>query len=120
MQENGTWKIFLVQILQTNLLIYSGYKMLKELDFRELKKEFSLDFKGLIQVGSFVSKEFSILKELGMTDFIFIDANPNIMEQLLNNVDENCKVLNELISDEDYKLYTFIMQQPALFNALLL
>jgi len=84
-----------------------GYKMLKELDFRELKKEFSLDFKGLIQVGSFVSKEFSILKELGMTDFIFIDANPNIMEQLLNNVDENCKVLNELISDEDYKLYTF-------------
>ena len=81
--------------------------MLKELDFRELKKEFSLNFKGLIQVGSFVSKEFAILKELCISDFILIYANPNIIEELKNNVDSNCKILNELISDEDEKLYTF-------------
>lgn len=81
--------------------------MLKELDFRELKKEFTLNFKGLIQVGSFISKEFTILKELGISDFILIDANPNIIEELKNNVDSNCKILNELISDEDEKLYTF-------------
>lgn len=84
-----------------------GYKVLKELDFRELKKEFTLNFKGLIQVGSFISKEFTILKELGISDFILIDANPNIIEELKNNVDSNCKILNELISDEDEKLYTF-------------
>jgi FkbM family methyltransferase len=81
--------------------------MLKELDLRDLRLEFDLKFMGIIQVGSFVSKEFSKLKELGVSDFIFVEANPNIIPELKNNVDESCIILNELISDVDNVEYDF-------------
>jgi FkbM family methyltransferase len=72
-----------------------------------LRLEFDLKFKGIIQVGSFVSKEFSKLKELGVSDFIFVEANPNIISELKNNVDESCIILNELITDVDNVEYDF-------------
>lgn len=81
--------------------------MLKELDLRDLKSDLNLQFKGLIQVGSFVSKEFSKLKELGISDFIFVEANPNIIPQLKENVDNSCLIFNELISDTDNLEYEF-------------
>jgi FkbM family methyltransferase len=81
--------------------------MLKELDLRDLRLEFDLKFKGIIQVGSFVSKEFSKLKELGVSDFIFVEANPNIISELKNNVDESCIIFNELITDVDNVEYDF-------------
>lgn len=81
--------------------------MLKELDLNELKKEFDLKFKGLIQIGSFISKEFTKLKDIGISDFIFVEANPNIISELKNNVDTECLIFNELISDIDGIDYDF-------------
>ena len=81
--------------------------MLKELDLNELKLQFDLKFKGLIQIGSFVSKEFLKLKQLGISDFIFVEANPNIISELKNNVDKECLIFNELISDVDGMDYEF-------------
>ena len=75
--------------------------MLKELDLRDLKSDLNLQFMGLIQVGIFVSKEFSKLKELLISDFIFVEANPNIIPLLKENVDDSCIIFNELISDID-------------------
>lgn len=81
--------------------------MLKELDLTDLKSDLNLQFMGLIQVGSFVSNEFSKLKELGIAHFIFIEANPNIIPQLKENVDDSCIIFNELISDIDDVEYEF-------------
>lgn len=81
--------------------------MLKEMDLRELKTEFNLQIKGIIQVGSFLAKEYPILKNLGVNDFIFLEANPNIISELKSNIDPECLVFNELVADEDEKEYTF-------------
>jgi FkbM family methyltransferase len=81
--------------------------MLKELDIRELKTEFSLNVRGLIQVGSFVGKKFSLLKEVGFTDFVLIEANPNLIHELRNNVGNEPTILNALVTDVDDKEYDF-------------
>lgn len=75
--------------------------MLKELDLRDLKKQFSLNVRGLIQVGSFIGKQFSILREVGFTDFVFIEANPKLISKLRANVGEEPIILNALVTNED-------------------
>jgi len=81
--------------------------MLKELDLRDLKKEFSLNVRGLIQVGSFIGKKFSLLKEVGFTDFVLIEANPNLIDDLKNNVGNEVTILNALVTNSDNKEYDF-------------
>lgn len=81
--------------------------MLREMDIRDLKAEFNLNIRGLIQVGSFIAKEYPVLKSIGIQDFIFIEANPNIIKELQSNIDSDCKIFNELIADTDGTEYTF-------------
>lgn len=81
--------------------------MLVELDIRDLKKEFNLDTKGIIQVGSFIVKEYPILQEVGFTDYIFIEANSLLIEKLRHNVGPTCRIFNELITDVDGKEHEF-------------
>jgi len=81
--------------------------MLVELDLRDLKKEFQFDIKGMIQVGSFIVKEYPILQEVGFTDYIFIEANSLLIDKMKENVGPNCLILNELITDVDGKEYEF-------------
>lgn len=81
--------------------------MLIELDLRDLKKEFQLGVRGMIQVGSFVVKEYPILQEVGFTDYIFIEANSLLIDKLKENVDPGCHIFNELITDVDGKEHDF-------------
>ena len=81
--------------------------MLKELDLEYLHKKFLIKPKGIIQVGGFLSSEYIAFQKLNINNLIFIEANPSIIDRLKNNVDADCKVLNELITDQDYKEYEF-------------
>lgn len=81
--------------------------MLKEMDIRLFKEKYSMNIKGIIQVGSYVAKEYPILKEVCLGDFIFIDANEKIIELLRSNLDDNCKIFNNLIADVDDQEFTF-------------
>lgn len=77
------------------------------MDIRDLYTKYRLDVKGLIQVGSFTASEYEPFKEIGATNFIFIDANPEVIPQLKNKFGTDCKVLNHLISDKDGDVYDF-------------
>ena len=81
--------------------------MLREMNLYELKNEFNLQIKGIIQVGSFIAKEYPILKSTGANDFIFLEANPNVINKLSQNVDPECLIFNELVGDVDEEEYTF-------------
>lgn len=81
--------------------------MLIELDLRNLKTEFQLNVTGMIQIGSFIVKEYPILQEVGFTDYIFIEANSLLIDKLKENVGPTCQVFNELITDVDDKEYEF-------------
>jgi FkbM family methyltransferase len=74
--------------------------MLIEMDLRDLRNEFDLKIQGIIQVGSHTVKEYKILKEL-CKNFIFIDANPNVINDLSKKISENDIVFNSLLSDVD-------------------
>lgn len=93
--------------------------MLRELDIRELKKQFDIKPTGMIQVGSFVVKEYQLLKEVGFNKFIFIEANAELIPALKENVGENCIIFNELISDVDNKEYLFNISNHTQASSLL-
>lgn len=77
------------------------------MDLQDLKSEFNLQIEGIIQVGSFLAKEYAILKNLGVSNFIFLEANPNIITELKQNIGPECLVYNELVADTDGQEYTF-------------
>ena len=77
------------------------------MDLRLLKSKHKMDIRGIIQVGSHVSSEYEILREVSKGPFVMIDANPNIIDKLISNTDEDCLVLNYLLSEEDGKEYNF-------------
>lgn len=81
--------------------------MLKEMDIRLFKQKYNIDIRGIIQVGSYIAKEYPILKEVCSGDFIFIDANPKIIDTLKSNLDDNCKIFCNLITDVDDQEFTF-------------
>lgn len=93
--------------------------MLKELDIRDLKQSFNIKTSGMIQVGSFIVKEYPLLKDAGFTDFIFIEANSELIPRLKENVDASCIVFNELISDVDGKEYLFNVSNHVQASSLL-
>lgn len=75
--------------------------MLRELDIRVLKNKYKLNIKGIIQVGSYLVREYEILKEVCSGKFVFIDANKNVTDKLKSKIDSGCLVFNNLISDID-------------------
>lgn len=77
------------------------------MDLQDLKSEFNLQIKGILQVGSFLAKEYKILKNLGVDNFIFLEANPNIITDLKQNIGPECLVYNELVADIDNQEYVF-------------
>lgn len=93
--------------------------MLRELDIRDLRSKYKIDSTGMIVVGSFVVKEYPLLKEAGFNKFVFIEANPDIIESLRKNVGEEPIILNELISDVDEKEYTFNISNHGQASSLL-
>jgi FkbM family methyltransferase len=81
--------------------------MLREMDIRDLHEEFNLKIKGLLQVGSFNAGEYIPFREIGTSNFIFIDANPEVIPNLTRTLGEDCKIFNNLVADRDDELYTF-------------
>lgn len=77
------------------------------MDLRELRTEFDLQITGIIQVGSFLAKEYPLLKSIGVDNFIFLEANPNIISELKDNIGPECLVYNELVADTDGEEYVF-------------
>lgn len=75
--------------------------MLKELDIRVLKNTYDINIKGIIQVGSYLVREYEILKQVCPGKFIFIDANKDVTDKLQSKIDDRCLVFNNLISDID-------------------
>jgi len=93
--------------------------MLRELDIRNLKSKYTINSTGMIVVGSFVVKEYPLLKEAGFNNFVFIEANPDIIDSLRENVGEKPIILNELISDVDRKEYQFNISNHGQASSLL-
>jgi len=81
--------------------------MLKEMDIRNLQKDFNLQMKGLLQIGSFNAKEYEPFKQIGVNRFIFIDANPAVIPTLRSILGNDCLVLNYLVSDRDNQKIAF-------------
>jgi FkbM family methyltransferase len=74
--------------------------MLVEMDLRNLKDKYNLKIKKIIQVGSHTVKEYDILKNL-CKNFIFIDANPNVVSELRKKISKDDLVFENLLSDID-------------------
>lgn len=75
--------------------------MLREFDIRVLKNKYELNIRGIIQVGSYLVREYEILKQVCPGKFIFIDANKDVTDKLQSRLDDKCLVFNNLISDVD-------------------
>ena len=75
--------------------------MLREFDIRVLKNKYELNIRGIIQVGSYLVREYEILKQVCPGKFIFIDANKDVTDKLQSRIDSGCLVFNNLISDVD-------------------
>jgi FkbM family methyltransferase len=93
--------------------------MLIEMDIRDLRIEFDLKIKGLLQVGSFNADEYAPFKEMGVSNFVFIDANPDVIPSLQSTLGEDCIILNYLISDKDNEIYTFNIANHAQSSSIL-
>lgn len=77
------------------------------MNFQSLCKEHKIDMRGMIQVGSHLVKEYDILRELCSGEFIFVEANPNVIDKLKSKLDKKCRVFNNLVSDNDDVEYDF-------------
>lgn len=93
--------------------------MLREMDIRDLRTEFNLQIKGLVQIGSFNAAEYVPFKEIGVDRFIFVDANPDVIPALESTLGSDCQILNYLISDRDGETYTFNIANHAQSSSML-
>lgn len=75
--------------------------MLIEMDLKNLKNKYNLKLKGIINVGSYLAKEYVTYKELSIDNIIFVEANPNIIEKLKDQVGKECLIFNNLIYNLD-------------------
>jgi FkbM family methyltransferase len=71
--------------------------MLIEMDLKNLKSKYDLKLNGIINVGSYLAKEYTTYKELSVNNIIFVEANPNIIESLKSQVGKECLIFNNLI-----------------------
>ena len=71
--------------------------MLIEMDLKNLKNKYNLKLKGIINVGSYLAKEYVTYKELSIDNIIFVEANPNIIEKLKDQVGKECLIFNNLM-----------------------
>ena len=71
--------------------------MLIEMDLKNLKSKYDLKLNGIINVGSYLAKEYTTYKELSINNIIFVEANPNIIESLKSQVGKECLIFNNLI-----------------------
>lgn len=56
------------------------------IDFRELFPKYGLRFNGVLHVGANVGEEFGVYNELGIHKQIWIEANPELIRKLEDNV----------------------------------
>ena len=79
------------------------------IDFKQLFPRYGIQPKGALHVGASEGQEAQTYADLGIKKVVWIEAIPNIYNQLTQNIarfPENI-ALNELISDEDNKEVTF-------------
>jgi FkbM family methyltransferase len=75
--------------------------MLKEIQIEQIKSKLKLDFKGIIQIGSFDVREYNRLRNLGFQNYVFVDANPSVCKELeIRFSKENHKVINCAVSNK--------------------
>lgn len=73
------------------------------IDFRTLFPKYHIKPKGVLHVGANVGEEAPIYLELGIKRQVWIEANPNIYNKLVDNLKENpyAEAINACISDDD-------------------
>ena len=71
------------------------------MNLEDLSKNHNLTICGVINVGAYLAKEYETFKKMNIRNIIFIEANPNIIENLKNNVGPECLIYNHLIYDKD-------------------
>lgn len=73
------------------------------IDFRELFPKYGIKPKGVLHVGANRGEEFPVYMELGITRQIWIEANPEIYEQLKDTIKSNPDALayNYAMGDVD-------------------
>ena len=71
------------------------------LDFNKLVDEFGIP-KGIIHLGAYIAEESNIYNKYGIDNVIWVEANPELYEQLCNRItNPNNKIFMELLSDKD-------------------
>lgn len=82
--------------------------MLVEMDIRALCDKYNITIKGIIQVGSYIAREYNRLREVCDGQILLIDANPDVIDILRQQLTcDNNIILNYLVSDKDGDTHTF-------------
>lgn len=72
------------------------------LDLPRLFKKYALEFKGVVHVGAHVGQEHRIYKRLGINNKLYIEANPNLMYELVDRVQgDNVWVYSCAVGEEE-------------------
>ena len=73
------------------------------IDFRQLFPKYKLTFSGVLHIGANVGEERDVYNQLGIRKQIWIEGNPEIYEQLKENVKSNplATALNYIVGDEN-------------------
>lgn len=73
------------------------------LDLKTIKEKYNVHSKGVLHIGAHLGQEAETYQELGMNKMIFIEANPSIYNQLIQNIQKfpNATAFNACISDTE-------------------
>jgi len=91
------------------------------IDLTQLCKQYSFTPSGIIHIGAHLGEESSKYQELGITNVVWVEANPVICEKLKTNVAHlhDNKVINSLISEVDGQTIPFYITNNGESSSLL-
>lgn len=69
------------------------------LDLGNLHRKYFLEFNGVLHIGAHSGQEFNVYKSLGIDTIIFIEPQPNIFNELKNNVGDSAVCIQTAIGN---------------------
>ena len=78
------------------------------LDFQQLYKDYDCHVTGVLHIGAHTAEEAECYNDLGITNVVWVEPNPDLIPQVHANVDRfGHKVIEALITDEDHLMTGF-------------
>jgi FkbM family methyltransferase len=76
---------------------------------KQIKEKYRIDLRGIIHLGAHLGEEAKDYAEVGCKNVIWIEGNPDLIDELKSNVSvyDGNRVFNILISEEDKKKVVF-------------